>query len=145
MLLTFSPGFSIVAITCRRSMAERKERLLFVDDDPELREIVRDQLAEAGYEVDEAEDGDMTAKKLAKKAYDLVLLDINLPGKTGLDILKFIKARSLACRVIMLTGVVGLGTAIESLTMGADDYITKPYTLEHLLSAIRRSLQKKPA
>jgi DNA-binding response OmpR family regulator len=126
-------------------MPERKERILFVDDDPELREIVCLQLAEAGYDVDEAENGDATLKKLEKAAYDLVLLDINLPGKSGIDILKFINGRSLACRVIMLTGVVGLGTAIESLTMGADDYITKPYTLEHLLSAIRRSLENNPA
>ncbi len=126
-------------------MAEHSERILFVDDDPELREIVCSQLAEAGYDVDEADDGDTTLKKLAKNKYDLVLLDINLPGKSGLEILKFISARSLHCRVIMLTGVVGLGTAIESLTMGADDYLTKPYTLEHLLSSIRRSLQKNPA
>lgn len=129
----------------RRSMPEHKERILFVDDDPELREIVCMQLAEAGYEVDESENGDTTLQRLRKEKYDLVLLDINLPGASGLDILKFISARSLSCRVIMLTGVVGLGTAIESLTMGADDYITKPYTLEHLLSAIRRSLENNPA
>ena len=126
-------------------MTAEKERILFVDDDPELREIVCMQLRESGYDVDEAEDGDIAMQKIADGTFDLILLDVKLPGKTGLEILKFISENRLPSRVIMLTGVVGLATAIESLTMGADDYITKPYTLEHLLSAIRRSLEQKSA
>ena len=126
-------------------MPEQRDRILFVDDDPELREIVCSQLIEAGFEVDQAESGDIALRKLSKGKFDIVLLDIKLPDASGIDLLKFITARSLPCRVIMLTGVVGLGTAIESLTMGADDYITKPYTLEHLLSAIRRSLEHRLA
>jgi len=120
-------------------------RILFVDDDAELREIVISQLTGTGYSVDEAEDGIVAIEKLEKENFDLVLLDIKMPGKTGLDVLQHIKDRSLSCRVIMLTGVVGMGTAIESLSMGADDYLTKPYKLEQLLSSIKRVMQDEGA
>jgi DNA-binding response OmpR family regulator len=123
-------------------MTGSKEKILFVDDDAELREIVLEQLIDEGYDVEEAEDGLVAMEKLLQLKFDLVLLDIKMPGKSGLDLLRFVKERSLKCRVIMLTGVVGLATAIESLSMGADDYITKPYNLDHLLSAIRRVLEE---
>jgi DNA-binding response OmpR family regulator len=116
------------------------ETILFVDDDAELRSIVREQLQEAGYEMEEAPDGTSAIEMVQQRPYGLVLLDITMPGTSGLDVLKFIKQHSPACRVIMLTGVVGLGVAIESLKLGADDYITKPYNLEYLLNAIKRVL-----
>lgn len=121
-------------------MADQNNRILFVDDDAELRAIVRDQLTLSGYEVDEAEDGSVAMEKMNEGHYSLLLLDITMPGKSGLDVLKFVKQKTPACHVIMLTGVVGLSVAIESLKMGADDYITKPYNLEYLLNSIRRVL-----
>ncbi len=120
--------------------AESRDRILFVDDDAELREIVRDQLTLSGYVFDEAEDGTIAIEKIKGQTYDLLLLDITMPGKSGLDVLKFVKEYSPSCRVIMLTGVVGLSVAIESLKLGADDYITKPYNLEYLLNSIKRVL-----
>ena len=120
---------------------EKKHRILFVDDDAELREILRDQLTSSGYEFDEAEDGTIAVEKVKEQSYDLLLLDITMPGKSGLDVLKFVKQSAPACRVIMLTGVVGLSVAIESLKLGADDYITKPYNLEYLLNSISRVLE----
>ncbi len=122
-------------------METQKDRILFVDDDPELRSIVRDQLALKGFSIDEAEDGLIAMQKVKEEAYDLLLLDITMPGKSGLDVLKFVKEHSPKCRVIMLTGVVGLSVAIESLKLGADDYITKPYKMEYLLSSIRKTLE----
>ena len=116
--------------------------ILFVDDDDELREIVRMQLSEAGYEVDEAVDGLVALEKLQQRPYDLVLLDITMPGKTGMDVLSFVKEQSMKCHVIMLTGVVGLAMAIDSLNLGADDYITKPYNMDYLLSSIKRVLNE---
>jgi len=116
--------------------------ILFVDDDDELREIVRMQLSEAGYEVDEAVDGLVALEKLQQRPYDLVLLDITMPGKTGMDVLSFVKEQSMKCHVIMLTGVVGLSMAIDSLNLGADDYITKPYNMDYLLSSIKRVLNE---
>jgi len=123
-------------------LGKNRNRILFVDDDDELREIVRDQLTAAGYELDEAMNGEIAIAKLGAEEYDLVLLDITMPGATGMDVLKFIKEKALACRVIMLTGMVGLSVAIDSMKMGADDYITKPYHMEYLLASIKRSLEK---
>jgi DNA-binding response OmpR family regulator len=123
-------------------VSKNRNKILFVDDDDELREIVRDQLTAAGYELDEAVDGEAAIEKLGSVEYDLVLLDITMPGATGMDVLKFIKERSLTCRVIMLTGMVGLSVAIDSMKMGADDYITKPYHMEYLLASIKRSLER---
>jgi DNA-binding response OmpR family regulator len=125
-------------------LSKNRNRILFVDDDAELREIVKDQLTAAGYELDEAIDGETAITKLTKEDYDLILLDITMPGATGMDVLKFIKEKSLECRVIMLTGMVGLSVAIDSLKLGADDYITKPYHMEYLLASIKRSLEKAP-
>jgi len=116
--------------------------ILFVDDDDELREIVKMQLTEEGYDVDEAVDGLVAMEKLQQRAYDLVLLDITMPVKTGIDVLSFVKEQSMKCHVIMLTGVVGLSMAIDSLNLGADDYITKPYNMDYLLSSIKRVLNE---
>jgi DNA-binding response OmpR family regulator len=121
-------------------VSKNKDRILFVDDDAELREIVRDQLSSVGYQVDEAADGTHAIDKIPAGDYDLLLLDITLPGKTGIEVLKFVKEKSIPCRVIMLTGMAGLSLAFQSLKLGADDYITKPYNADYLLSSIKRVL-----
>lgn len=118
------------------------DRILFVDDDAELRQIVHDELSDAGYLVDEAEDGVVAIEMLQKKDYALVLLDIVTPRKTGLEVLQYIKEQGMKCRIIMLTGMSGMSYAIQSLKLGADDYITKPYNSEYLLSSIERVLAK---
>lgn len=117
-------------------------RILFVDDDEALREVVRGQLEGAGYECAEARDGDDAMAKLGTEKYDVVLLDINMPNKSGIDVLRFLQDKSLKCRVIMLTGRVGFSIATESLKLGADEYITKPFSLDYLLGAIQRVLAK---
>jgi CheY-like chemotaxis protein len=119
-----------------------QKKIIYVDDDTALRDIVRDQLIANGYHVDEAEDGGEAIEKLERNHYDVMLLDINMPNKSGLDVLKFLKDHSLKCKVIMLTGRVGFGVATESLKLGADDYITKPFNLEYLLFSIKRVLEK---
>jgi DNA-binding response OmpR family regulator len=119
-----------------------QQRILVVDDDEALRVLVRSQLEGAGYELDEANDGASAIEKLGANSYDLMLLDINMPEKSGIDVLRFWKDRALSCRVIMLTGRVGFSIATESLKLGADEYITKPFSLEYLLSSIKRVLEK---
>ncbi len=120
-----------------------QKKILYVDDDSALREIVKDQLASSGFAVDEAEDGAAAISKLEAGNFDLMLLDINMPNKSGIDVLKFIKEKSLGCKVIMLTGRVGFSVATESLKLGADDYITKPFNMDYLLFSIKRVLEKK--
>jgi DNA-binding response OmpR family regulator len=119
-----------------------QKKIIYVDDDNALREIVRDQLSAHGFVVDEAEDGAEAIQKLEKNHYDVMLLDINMPNTSGIDVLKFLKDQSLKCKVIMLTGRVGFSVATESLKLGADDYITKPFNLEYLLFSIKRVLEK---
>ena len=118
-------------------------RILFVDDDADLRGIVRDQLVPQGFVMDEAEDGAKAIAMLEKGNYNLMLLDINMPVKSGIDVLKFIKEKGLPCKVIMLTGRVGFSVATETLKLGADDYITKPFNIDYLLFAIKRVTGKK--
>ena len=113
-------------------------RILFVDDDADLRRIVKDQLVPQGFVVDEAEDGAKAIGMLEKGNYNLMLLDINMPVKSGIDVLKFIKEKGLSCKVIMLTGRVGFSVATETLKLGADEYVTKPFNIDYLLSAIKR-------
>ena len=118
-------------------------RILFVDDDADLRRIVKDQLVPQGFVMDEAEDGAKAIAMLEKGNYNLMLLDINMPVKSGIDVLKFIKEKGLPCKVIMLTGRVGFSVATETLKLGADDYITKPFNIDYLLFAIKRVMGKK--
>lgn len=118
-------------------------RILIADDDPDLRRLVRDQLGPQGFVTEEAEDGANAIAMLEKGNYGLMLLDINMPVKSGIDVLKFIKQKGLACRVIMLTGRVGFSVGTETLALGADDYITKPFTFDYLLFAINRVMEKK--
>jgi DNA-binding response OmpR family regulator len=119
-----------------------KTKILYVDDDASLREIVRDQLTSQGFAVDEAEDGVGAIGKLEAGGVDLLLLDINMPNKSGIDVLKFIKEKGLTCKVIMITGRVGFSVATESIKLGADDYITKPFNMDYLMFAIKRALAK---
>jgi DNA-binding response OmpR family regulator len=117
-------------------------RILVVDDDDPLREVLRNQLEAAGYQCDDARDGQEAIDKLRAGGVDLMLLDINMPEKSGIDVLRFLKENSIQCRVIMLTGRIGFSIATESLKLGADEYITKPFSLDYLLSAIQRVLVK---
>ncbi|HUL43550.1 MAG TPA: response regulator [Bacteroidota bacterium] len=113
-------------------------RILYVDDEQNLRQLIKEQLMGEGYNVDTADDGDTASEKLKSEKYDLVLLDIRMPRMNGIEVLKFIKSKKLSCRIIMLTAVDDLAIAMEAVKQGANDYLTKPYELETLLKSIRR-------
>jgi DNA-binding response OmpR family regulator len=117
-----------------------RHTILFAEDDDELREAICDQLVEAGYTVTTAADGQQALDRLEETAFDLALLDIRMPGKDGLHVLRHVKERTPATRVIMLTGVDDFTVAIESVKLGANDYITKPFRLEDLLARIKKFL-----
>ena len=118
-------------------------RILLVDDDDTLRRVLKDQMNLLGYPLDEAEDGLAALQKLENGNYSVMLLDINMPGMSWIDVLKFIREKGLDCRVIMLTGRVGFSVGKESMKLGADEYITKPFTMEYLMSSIKRVLAKE--
>jgi DNA-binding response OmpR family regulator len=116
-------------------------KILVADDEEGIRELLREQLNAAGYTTDEATDGAEAIDKLDHDTYDLAILDINMPKKSGLDVLKHIRDRQLKMGVIMLTGRLGFSVGSESMLLGADEYITKPFDLEYLELAIKKVLE----
>lgn len=117
-------------------------KILLADDEEALRELLREQLSAQGYTIDEAQDGAEAVEKLQQNSYHLAILDINMPRKTGLDVLRHIREQNLPVRVIMLTGRLGFSVGSESMLLGADEYITKPFDLDYLEMAIKKVLAK---
>jgi len=107
-------------------------RVLVVDDDPDARELLRVYLTAKGYEVTEAETGGEGLRRIREDRPHLVLLDINLPDITGLDVLREAKALDPALGVIMVTGLQEEEVGREAMQAGAFDYITKPLDLQYL-------------
>jgi CheY-like chemotaxis protein len=120
-------------------MAE-KNSILVVDDEDALRTVLSSELESEGYIVATAGDGDEAISILQGKLFDLVLLDIKMPRVDGFEVLRFIKERYPATKVIMLTGFADLKNAIESKKLGAEDFVSKPYDLVDLLTTIERVL-----
>jgi len=117
-------------------------RILYAEDDDTSRLIIKEQLESEGYTVETAADGEEAIAFLQKGQYDLVLLDIKMPGKTGLEVLKALRDQGSTSRVIMLTAVNELSIAIQAVKLGANDYVTKPFQLDQLFTSIQRVLQR---
>jgi DNA-binding NtrC family response regulator len=115
-------------------------KILLVDDDDEVRVVVGTILRSHGYSVAEAANCDAALERLGSVRFDVVLLDITLPDDNGFKVLEFIREKHLSCKVIMITGTIGLENAIKSATLGAKDYIAKPYNANYLLKSIENVL-----
>jgi two-component system, OmpR family, KDP operon response regulator KdpE len=118
-------------------------RILVVDDEPQIRRIMRTTLTGAGYEVDDAKSGDEALVKLREFRPELVLLDINMPGMSGVDACRAIRADSSAA-IIMLTVHNTEALKVEALDAGADDFVSKPFSTPELLARIRAALRRMP-
>ncbi len=118
-------------------------RILVVDDDPQIRRVMRVTLTGQGYEVDDARSGEAALEKLRDQRFDLVLLDMNMPGMDGLETCRAIRAQS-EISIIMLTVRDSEVDKVDALDAGADDYVTKPYNAPELLARIRASLRRTP-
>ena len=119
-------------------------RIIVVDDDPQIRRVMRVTLTGQGYEVDDAKDGETALEKLRDERFDLVLLDMNMPGMGGLETCRSIRGQS-DLAIIMLTVRDSESDKVEALDAGADDYITKPYNPPELLARIRAALRRTPS
>jgi len=119
-------------------------RILIVDDDPQIRRVMRVTLTGQGYEVDDAKEGETALEKLRDERFDLVLLDMNMPGMGGLETCRAIRSQS-EIAIIMLTVRDTETDKVEALDAGADDYITKPYNPPELLARIRAALRRTPS
>ena len=118
-------------------------RILVVDDEPQIRRIMRTTLTGAGYEVDDAKTGEEAVAKLREYHPDLVLLDMNMPGMGGLAACREIRAGT-GVGIIMLTVRNTEADKVEALDAGADDFINKPFSTPELLARIRAALRRVP-
>ena len=121
-----------------------RKRILVVDDDPQIRRVMRVTLTAQGYEVDDARTGEEALENLRQHPSDLVLLDMNMPGMSGVETCRLIRADS-EIAIIMLTVRDTEADKVEALDAGADDYITKPFRTPELLARIRAALRRAPA
>jgi len=118
-------------------------RILVVDDEPQIRRIMRSELTSAGYELEDAKTGEEALAKVRTFRPDLVLLDINMPGMGGLAACRALRADT-GVAIIMLTVLNTEAAKIEALDAGADDFVTKPFSMPELLARIRAALRRIP-
>jgi two-component system KDP operon response regulator KdpE len=118
-------------------------RILVVDDEPQIRRVMRMTLTAAGYEIDDAKTGEEALLKVRDFRPDLVLLDINMPGMGGVAACKAIRADT-SIAIVMLTVRNSEADKVEALDAGADDFITKPFSTPELLARIRAALRRVP-
>jgi DNA-binding response OmpR family regulator len=122
-----------------------KQRILVIEDDPAIRRGILQSLRFNGYETLEAEDDRIGLELALTERFDLILLDLNLPGGDGLEILKQVRERSVAVPVIILTARGDEGDRVKGLKHGADDYVVKPFSVMELLARIEAVLRRSPA
>ena len=127
-------------IATRASVAER--RILLVDDEPGLRQTLSDRLRKEGYAVDTAANGDSALEAARNGHYDLIILDLNLPAKDGLQVCHELRREGRHVAVLMLTARDSIADKITGLKSGADDYMTKPFASAELAARIEALLRR---
>jgi len=115
-------------------------RALIVDDEKNVADLLKTQLEEAGFDVDTANDGAIGINKIQAKPYDVILLDLKMPRVSGVEVLKFARENQPDSQVLILTGYGDIKTAVDTIKLGAFDFITKPYNFDELLVSIRNAL-----
>jgi len=118
-------------------------RILVIDDDPQIRRAMRTSLTAHGYQVTDARTGEEGLEKLRSAGFDLVLLDMNMPGMGGIETCRLIRSSSEVA-LIMLTVSNSERDKVGALDAGADDYVTKPFSMPELLARIRATLRRLP-
>jgi len=118
-------------------------KILIVEDDEQMRLGLGDNLAFEGYEVETAPDGSSGLEKILQGSYDLILLDVMMPGMSGFDVCKKSRENGITSPIIMLTAKGEEIDKVLGLELGADDYITKPFGLRELLARIKAVLRRK--
>lgn len=124
-------------------MKDSPVRVLIADDEKNLRRVLTDELSFEGYEVGETESGDKVIEMLEKDEYDVLLLDLNMPGTGGMEVLRKMKSLDIPTEVIILTGHATVSTAVEAMKLGAYDYLTKPFKMLELKAVIDKAHEKK--
>lgn len=117
-------------------------RLLIVEDEPSVCQLVERALREAGYEVDAATDGVAGWQRATSSTYDLILLDVMMPGRDGLSLCRDLRAAGHTVPIIFLTARAELDHKVAGLDAGADDYLAKPFEVAELLARVRANLRR---
>src|SRR5271165_2334509 len=118
-------------------------RVLFADDEKSLQEFMRSELPRLGHEVVVCPDGRAALKALEKSTFDAAILDLRMPGLTGIEVLEQIRQISPDTEAIVMTGHASMETAIDAVRLGAFDYITKPCKLAELQTLLERVAEKR--
>ncbi len=124
-------------------MTQSKPLILTVDDELNVLQLMKRILEPAGYEVIRASDGSQALTLVSEKNPDLVLLDMRMPGKTGMEVLQEVTTRHPDTAVIMATGVGDTKTMIEAMKMGAFDYLMKPFDMNQVLVCVQNALERR--
>jgi DNA-binding NtrC family response regulator len=117
--------------------------ILIADDDPDIREILKDTLDSLGARIIVATDGQQCLDRVEASAPDVVLLDIEMPFKSGLQVLEELRQRGVAATVIMITAYGTVERAVEAMKQGAYDFITKPFDLDHIALTVEKALERE--
>lgn len=120
------------------------KKILVVEDEPDIRKLIHYNLAEERFLAFEADDGEKALKILQREKFDLVILDLMLPGLSGLEVCKRLRARPETARIpiLMLTAKAGEADRVVGLEMGADDYLTKPFSPRELVARVKAILRR---
>lgn len=131
------------ALVSEQAMQGRN--ILVIDDEPVVCQSLRRILGRQGHRVEQALEPDEGLEKIAANGYDLVLLDLRMPGRDGLDVLTTIKQRWPETKVIIVTGYASIESAVEATRRGATNYVAKPFTPEEIVRATREALEEEAA
>jgi phosphate regulon transcriptional regulator PhoB len=123
------------------------QKILVVEDEPDIRKLVQYNLTQERFSVLEAEDGEQALKLLQREKPSLVILDLMLPGVSGMELCKLLKQRSETAKlpILMLTAKAGEADRIVGLEMGADDYLAKPFSPREMVARVRAILRRSEA
>ena len=119
-------------------------RILVIEDDPTVGQYVKRGLEEHRWAVDLTTDGEEGERRASSEAYDLIVLDMRLPGKSGLDVLQSLRAKGFERPVLVLTAQDAVDAKVATLRAGADDYVTKPFAFEELLARVEALARRPP-
>ena len=125
-------------------MATNGQKILVVEDEPDIRKLVNYNLAQERFKVIEAEDGEQALKVIQRDKPHLVVLDLMLPGLSGIELCKILRDRSDTAKlpILMLTAKAGEADRVVGLEMGADDYLSKPFSPRELVARVRAILRR---
>ncbi|RJP17645.1 MAG: diguanylate cyclase [Candidatus Abyssobacteria bacterium SURF_5] len=120
-----------------------ERKLLIVDDDPDLLELIKTKLEAENYSCEAAPNVETALALVRERQFDLVISDLRLPGIDGFTFIEVLKAKYPALGIIVITGMAEIESAVKAMRAGADDYLTKPFNLDHMVISIERTLEKQ--